>query len=273
MLEYPESHVMANQIDSTLRGKTVKTVLAAHSPHRFAWFSGDPAEYQKKLEGKTVRSAWASGGLVEIFLDDIRLVFADGTNLRFLPAGEPFPEKHQLLLVFADGSALAASVQMYGGLWALQKGEILPFHESGRKKPDPLSPEFGLSHFLSLDTEEGKISVKGFLATGQRIPGLGNGVLQDILFRARLNPRRKTGSLSDSEWQDLFLSVKGKLREMTDAGGRDTEKDLFGNPGGYPTLLSSRTLGSPCPACGAPIVREAFLGGNVYYCPVCQKRE
>jgi len=26
-----------------------------------------------------------------------------------------------------------------------------------------------------------------------------------------------------------------------------------------------------CPACGGKIVREAYLGGNIYYCPECQK--
>ena len=26
----------------------------------------------------------------------------------------------------------------------------------------------------------------------------------------------------------------------------------------------------PCPACGSGLVREAYMGGNIYYCPVCQ---
>jgi formamidopyrimidine-DNA glycosylase len=26
-----------------------------------------------------------------------------------------------------------------------------------------------------------------------------------------------------------------------------------------------------CPKCGGTIVKEAYLGGAVYYCPVCQK--
>lgn len=273
MLEYPESHVLAKQIEAALKGKTVRTVLAAHSPHKFAWFSGDPADYPKKLEGKTILSSRATGGLVEILLEDVLLVFGDGTNLRFFPAGETLPEKHQLLLVFTDGSALAASVQMYGGLWALSEGETVPFHEAGKKKPDPLSEAFDLPHFRSLDTEGGKISLKGYLATGQRIPGLGNGVLQDILFQARLHPKRKTGRMSDPEWETLFRSVKETLSVMTASGGRDTEKDLFGNPGGYRTLLSSKTLDSPCPSCGGSLVREAYLGGNIYFCPVCQKND
>jgi formamidopyrimidine-DNA glycosylase len=58
---------------------------------------------------------------------------------------------------------------------------------------------------------------------------------------------------------------------MTDLGGRDTEKDLFGNMGGYKTILSKNTVQNPCPGCGGTIIKEAYMGGAVYFCPVCQK--
>jgi formamidopyrimidine-DNA glycosylase len=57
---------------------------------------------------------------------------------------------------------------------------------------------------------------------------------------------------------------------MRDGGGRDTERTLFGKPGGYRTALSSKTLPHPCPACGGRLKREAYLGGNIYFCPECQ---
>ena len=53
-------------------------------------------------------------------------------------------------------------------------------------------------------------------------------------------------------------------------GGRDTERDLFHNRGGYKTILSPNTIKNPCPICGSRPVREKYLGGTVYYCPVCQ---
>lgn len=64
--------------------------------------------------------------------------------------------------------------------------------------------------------------------------------------------------------------MKQFLTEMTALGGRDSEKDLFGNPGRYQTKLSSKTAGLPCPACSTLIVKETFLGGSVYFCPTCQ---
>ncbi|MCL2059396.1 MAG: hypothetical protein FWH01_10130 [Oscillospiraceae bacterium] len=109
------------------------------------------------------------------------------------------------------------------------------------------------------------------LATEQRIPGLGNGVLQDILFNARIHPKRKAEALSDTERETLYHATVSTLKEMRDGGGRDTEKDLFGKEGGYQTFLSSKTLAYPCRVCSSGLKREAFLGGNIYFCPVCQK--
>jgi len=94
--------------------------------------------------------------------------------------------------------------------------------------------------------------------------------LQDVLWNAHIHPKRKLETLADKDMETLFHSVKSTLTEMRDGGGRDTERDLFGKPGGYRTILSSKTLAYPCPACGGGLRREAYLGGNIYFCPVCQ---
>ena len=94
--------------------------------------------------------------------------------------------------------------------------------------------------------------------------------MQDILFKSHIHPKRRLATLGDVELGRMYSSVKSTLRDMADRGGRDTEKDLLGKPGGYKTLLSKNTFAEPCPGCGGAIVKEAYLGGAVYYCPVCQ---
>ena len=64
--------------------------------------------------------------------------------------------------------------------------------------------------------------------------------------------------------------MKTTLAAMAMGGGRDTEKDLFGKPGGYRSVLSAKTLAFPCPVCGGAITRKAYMGGNVYFCAACQ---
>jgi formamidopyrimidine-DNA glycosylase len=78
------------------------------------------------------------------------------------------------------------------------------------------------------------------------------------------------GTLSEKEFDRMFHAVKDTLAEMTRLGGRDTEKDLFGNSGGYKTILSRNTVGRPCFVCGAEIQKAAYMGGTIYWCPVCQ---
>ncbi len=39
MLEIPEATVIAQQINQTVSGKVIRSVNAAQSPHKFAWFS------------------------------------------------------------------------------------------------------------------------------------------------------------------------------------------------------------------------------------------
>jgi formamidopyrimidine-DNA glycosylase len=115
-----------------------------------------------------------------------------------------------------------------------------------------------------------KKSLKAFLATEQRIPGLGNGVLQDILLNAELHPKRKVQTLEIDEVRKLYESVVETLGKMTDQGMRNTEKDIFGNKGGYQMMLSKDTYKSPCVKCGGQIIKKAYMGGSIYYCDSCQ---
>ncbi|HYK88681.1 MAG TPA: zinc finger domain-containing protein, partial [Acidobacteriota bacterium] len=194
-------------------------------------------------------------------------------NLRYLPPGGQLPKKHQFAVFFSDGSALIATVQMYGGMGAYLAGENdNKYYLLSQQKPSPLETKFNKTYFRQLISTQGmeKLSAKAFLGTEQRIPGLGNGVLQDILFTAGINPKTKLGSLGDSEHERLFRAVKDVLRRMADGGGRDTELDLDGNPGGYATIMSRNTEGKPCPSCGHAIQKASYMGGSVYVCPKCQ---
>ncbi len=271
MLELPEAVVLAHQIRRTLVGKKIVAAAANESPHRFAWYTGSPETYGERLRGQTVRAATSSGSHVETQLDDKVLVTS--TSLRFHEAGAKLPANRQLLLSFHDGTSLTGHVQMWGALLCVDEGQDPGLKDYGlsKMKPSVLSPGFDEHYFLDLlDDEARAVSAKAFLATEQRIPGLGNGVLQDILWTARIHPRRKMDTLSPSDVRGLFRAVKSVLADMTRLGGRDSEKDLSGRPGGYRTVLGAKTGGGPCPSCGTTIRKEAYLGGSIYYCPTCQ---
>lgn len=275
MLEIPETIHLAAQLNQTIQGKTIATIIVNASPHKFAFFYKDPLSYPGLLIGKTIGKAKGLGSLVEIEVENLRLTFGDGTNLRFYSTQDLVPPKHQLLMGFTDGSALAVTIQMYGFISAFMAGENEnPYYHLAHQAPSPLSSQFDFEFFKSLvQMTPDKLSVKAFLATQQRIPGLGNGVLQDILFSAGLHPKTKLSELNQTDFESLFTALKAVLKAMTEQGGRDTEKDLFGDEGHYQTIMSKKNLGKPCPFCQTPIVKEAYMGGTIYTCPSCQSKK
>lgn len=274
MLELPEVLTLSKQADHTLSGKTITQVFNATKPHKFTFYNGDPLSYGKLLVGKTTRSSKGYGMFVDFFLSEgLIMNIGDGATPRYYPAGAKIPANYQLLLTFEDESFLVFTVAMYGFISVYADGIIdNKYYRLSRDSISPLSDDYTENEFDRLFAEAKKtLTAKALLATEQRIPGVGNGVTQDILFNARIHPKQKVSDLSDTRKEALFHSLKKTLREMTDKGGRDTQTDLYGNNGGYQTILSAKTWKNPCPCCGHTIVKEAYLGGSVYYCPECQK--
>jgi len=274
MIELPEALTLADQLNATIRNKRIAKVTTGHTPHKFAWYYGDPAQYSVLLDGKAIDKAVAFGGLVEIRAGDAVMLFGDDVSLRFHKKNESRPERHQFLVEFEDLSAISASVKMYGGVGCFRGGELdNRYYRVAREKPSPLSESFNEEYFSRLISAPDlqRLSAKAFLATEQRIPGIGNGVLQDILFKARVHPKKKVCAFTDEERRSLFQSIKTVFREMSRRGGRDMETDLFGRRGGYKTKMSKNTVGKPCPACGNIIAKESYLGGSIYFCAQCQK--
>ncbi len=274
MIEIPEASVLSKQINEHLIDKEIEVVIMNQSPHKFAWFYEDkPERYNEILKNKRITKAKPLGGLVEIHVENARIVLGDGVKLRYLKKDKKIPSKNQLRIHFKDSSILVGSVQMYGGLWAFLKDTFdNNYYLIAKKKPSPLSNSFDFNYFKTLMTlNDKRRSTKTFLATNQRIPGLGNGVLQDILYQCKLHPKRKMESLTDRDMKNMFDAIKSVLKKMALNGGRDTEKDLFGNYGSYQTLMSKKTVGKPCKSCGNLIKKASYLGGSIYYCEECQK--
>lgn len=272
MLEIPESITLARQLNETVKGKRIADAEAEHTKHGFAWYEGDPCAYAGIMRGKEIGESAGIGSMVEIALAPYSLLLGDGINLRYFPPGKKLPDRYQMRITLEDNSSLICSVQMYGGMLLVEPASYEnPYYLVAGEKPLPVTEEFDYAYFAKLrEGLPGKISVKEFLATHQRIPGLGNGVLQDILLEAGLHPKRKIQTLQEGQWRGLYESLVRVLKEMLAAGGRDTEKTLFGEPGGYAVRLSRKTVGKPCPYCGSPIEKASFLGGTVYFCPFCQ---
>lgn len=274
MIELPEALCLAEQMREYLIGKKVVAVLPPTKPHKFCWFSGVPESYTEKLIGATVCGAEGFGIFAEISFDNgKKICINDGVGPRFLgPQDNSLDYKgdYQLKLDFEDGTSLLFTVGMYGGIY-LNSGDFdNEYYLKSKQSVSPFSPEFKMYWEQLVTNSKDTISSKALLATEQRIPGLGNGVLQDILYEAGINPRTALKNLDNMQRDILSNKIVEVLTRMKEAGGRDTEKNLLGEPGGYQTVMSKTGIKRGCPRCGSDIKKENYMGGTVYYCPNCQ---
>lgn len=277
MIEAPEAATLAAQLNATVKGKRIETVVTAFTPHKFAFFSGDPDKYEETLIGKEITGAVSYGGMADLAAEDAHIVFTDGVNLTYIEPGGKLPAKHQFLLGFDDESCLVVSIRMYGGILVFRGDRfetgLSEYYDAARDKPQVLSDDFTCEYFTGLinAADAQAKSAKAFLATGQAIPGLGNGVLQDILYNAGVHPKTKIKDLSEEKRVKMYGALRSTLSQMAALGGRSGETDLFGRAGGYKPFLSKDTVGEHCVRCGDIIMKENYMGGAIYYCPGCQK--
>jgi formamidopyrimidine-DNA glycosylase len=275
MYELPEFITLARQINATLPGKTIERGSLGNSPHKFVWYNRTPDEFARLTAGKTIGVARTQGKWLFIPLDPgyLLLLGECGGRLLYHPAGARLPEKYHLWLAFADGSSLTAMTQMWGAMELYESGQEQERQYVKGMRPTPVEPEFTFDYFAALIAElltGEKRSVKGLLTQDQLIPGLGNAIAQDIMFRANLHPRHPLGDLSQAQQRNLYDAILATLREAIAKGGRYDEFDLYNRPGEYVRLMDSRAVGQPCPTCGTAIEKSQYLGGACYFCPRCQ---
>jgi formamidopyrimidine-DNA glycosylase len=184
------------------------------------------------------------------------------------------PKKRDLLVAFTDGSYISVAVQMWGFMRAYGAEEAKEHRsrvlaEARLPIEDAVSEE-DLFHFMGGWEDKVRTSAKKFIISRKYVTGLGNGYVQDILWRAGIHPKRKMAALDTEELSRLLDAILSVAGDAVAAGGRNVERDLYNNPGGYAPALGKATLGEPCPRCLTPIEKFAFEGGACYVCPNCQ---
>ena len=275
MFELPEVVTLASQLNEVVAGRTVRRGSLGSRPHKFVWYNRSPEEFARLTAGRRIGPAHARGKWLFIALEPgyVLLLGECGGKLLFHPAGARVPATFHLALAFEDGSALTLKTAMWGAI---------ELHEAGREqdrqgvrgmRPTPVDPEFTFDYFGGLVDEVlagEKRSVKGLLTQDQLIPGLGNAIAQDIMFRARLHPRHPLADLDADRLRALHEAIVSTVAEAINLGGRHDETDLHGNPGRYVRRMDRAAAGRPCSACGTTVEKIQYLGGACYVCPSCQ---
>jgi formamidopyrimidine-DNA glycosylase len=275
MFELPELLTLAEQFNQTIQGKTIREGRLGNSPHKFVWYNRTPEEFTRLTGGKRVGETYVRGRWLFAQLEPgyIFVLGECGGKVLFHPAGEQVPAKYHLFIEFDDGSFLTIFTQMWGAMELYEAGKEKERQYIKNMRPTPVDPEFTFDYFSGLveELKQGeKRSAKSLLTQDQLIPGLGNSIAQDILFRAGLHPRHSIAELDGVGKEALFQAITSTVQMVTEEGGRYDETDLFGNPGGYIRLMDAKAAGQPCPVCETTVEKMQYLGGACYFCPSCQ---
>jgi formamidopyrimidine-DNA glycosylase len=178
------------------------------------------------------------------------------------------PQKHtRAAWEFAGFRLNFEDIRQFGRvLW----GEELPT-PIAMLGPDPL--EISREEFVAR-VQGHRTSIKALLLNQQVMRGMGNIYTDEVLFRARIYPGRKTDRLSRAVLERTWEHMRDLLAEAIAMGGSSISDyvNTEGEKGSF--QLEHRVYareGEPCIACGSPIQKIVLLQRGTHFCPRCQR--
>lgn len=220
------------------------------------------ATFSSHLEGSEFEESWRHGKYLFVRVDQEWMVLHFGMTgkLRYYKRGKEQPDFARVIFEFCNGYQLVFDCMRKLGFLTLvddSKGYI----ELKELGPDALS--IGREEFADL-LDRSRGMVKSSLMNQSLMAGVGNVYSDEILYQARIHPKRRVDSLSDAERDEIYSQLKRVLSQAIESR---VDPDRF--PSGY--LLPRRDEGKACPGCGGQIERIKVSGRSSYICADCQE--
>jgi formamidopyrimidine-DNA glycosylase len=269
-MELPELTILGRQMNSQIVGKQISEVEVAN--HKCLNMSFE--QFQKTVVGKTIKSVESKGKWLFIKLESDHVIMFNpgmGADVIHFKLGDKLPEKYQIKLTLHDKTGFTIRVWWFCYLHLMPKNKLGEHKLTAKLGITPLDKKFTLNYFKQLLSEKRGI-IKNFLVDQKNIAGIGNVYIQDILFNAKLHPKRKIPSLTEKEIEDLYKSIKSVLKESIQLGGLAYEKDFYGNKGRYgkQQFKIAYKPGNPCPTCQTTIQKIKTGSTSSFICSNCQ---
>ncbi|MBW2522842.1 MAG: bifunctional DNA-formamidopyrimidine glycosylase/DNA-(apurinic or apyrimidinic site) lyase [Deltaproteobacteria bacterium] len=141
-----------------------------------------------------------------------------------------------------------------------------------RMGPEPLDAAFSLEAFT--EALGSRSSIKAHLLSQRPVAGLGNIYVDEALWRARIDPRRRSVTLSRRKAAALRRAIRAVLRESIAAKGTTLldYRTVDGETGLFRQRLNVYGHGAePCPRCGRAIAKIQLAGRGTHLCTRCQR--
>lgn len=287
MPELPEVEVVRSGLERHLIGQEISSVSVLH-PRVIRKHLAGSRDFESQLVGRIISAVRRRGKYLwfefvdaEGLTDDQVLIAHLGMSGQFLLLqADAESEKHlRLRMTFSNSSTDLRFVDQrtFGGMSLdVLDGDLgtgCP-RSIAHIARDPFDPDFQLAPTIKRlrgrDTE-----IKRLLLDQAVISGVGNIYADESLWRAGIHPRRLGSSLKPDQLRILLESATEVMAEALAAGGTSFD-DLYVNVNGESGYFERGLAvygrrGEPCPRCGKPIQREAFMNRSSHFCPACQR--
>jgi len=222
-----------------------------------------PQALGRVLGGQRFEHAWRRGKWLIAPAGDASLLLHFGMTglLRFTRDGED--HVHDRVVFGTDrGELRYRNMRMFGSVrLASDPAELERFLAT--LGPDALEVDRERFHELLSGRRRG--SLKAALMDQSLIAGLGNLLVDEISWRAHINPGLPVAKLGPQRVDRLHDCMTAVLRESIPRGR------IPGDPGWLTGARDDRRSGA-CPRCGAKLRRATIAGRTTVWCPHCQPR-
>lgn len=236
----------------------------------------DIEEFIKKIKGEKINDIKRRGKWLMFELDHYYLL----SHLRmegkyFLKKPNDVLLKHEhIAFVFDNNTELRYhDTRKFGRMYLLSKDEVYtvkPLNELGL---EPWDRDLTIT-YLKEKLLKKTIAIKTSILDQSIIVGNGNIYVDEVLFLSKINPLKKSNSLTDTELQEIINNTKKVLEGAIKAGGT-TIRSYTSSEGVHGRfqheLLVHGKEGEKCPVCSNIIIKIKVNGRGTYYCPTCQK--
>jgi len=277
-IELPEAKILAEQMNKELRDKRIKSyhLQDYERLQKIGMLDKDTKSFDQLVNGK-IESVISRGNVIRVKLNNgMNLILGPeyGGKIFYHTSEKTVPNKFHLKVNFSDDTALTVRLTSMGLIHAMKDNELKRSYVFRRDfNPEVISPideEFTFERFSKLLADNNRMLKSVLVGKDAVVVGLSNSAYQDILYRARLHPKRKASELNKDERRALYDAIKLMLQERIRLKGKDQFYDLYGNQGSYTPAMGPNMKQQTCPVCGTPIEKLSVGGGHTYFCSKCQ---
>ncbi|EKD80496.1 MAG: formamidopyrimidine-DNA glycosylase [uncultured bacterium] len=265
MPELPEVETIRRQLAEAIVGAEMVGVEVRQAK----CFAGS-----QKVEGEIIRAVARVGKYLFVHFESGRGLAIHlkmtGRLVIDVPWYDTVPHT-RVVITLADGRKLYYwDTRMFGYVKVIERVGEEQLKVKAKMGPDPW--EMTEIELLRRLQKTGR-SVKEAILDQSLLAGVGNIYANDGLWKARINPRRKTDTLKLSEVKVMLKSLRHVMERGLATGGASDNSyvNAKGEKGSYQNeFLVYGRAGKPCKRCGIALKRIVVGGRGTWICKTCQ---